>query len=223
MNNDPVGQARQHREAILEKVHDQKRERILAVAEDLFFQRGYAGTTMSEIVEQLGVAKPYLYYYFSNKAEIYETLALRSSHACLTAMHFDASDTRRALDKLTEGLQRFARANIHYFKSGTFAYRESAIRHPAVDRKVRSLARGFYKELRALLEEGRRDGDLEFDNTKLTAFAIGSIAGFLYTWYKPDGSIPPEEMAEQLTAILLRIAGARPQSSPTRRRRSPSR
>ncbi|MFC7516837.1 TetR/AcrR family transcriptional regulator [Herbaspirillum sp. GCM10030257] len=221
MKNDPIGDARQHREMILEEVHDQKRERILAVAEELFFQRGYAGTTMSDIVEQLGVAKPYLYYYFSNKAEIYETLTLRSSHACLTAMHFDASDTRPAVEKLREGLQRFATANVLYFKSGTFAYRESATRHPEVDRKVRNLARKFYKELRSLLEEGREDGDIDFEDAKLTAFAIGSIAGFLYTWYKPDGAISPEDMAAQLTSILLRIAGDRQRTTRARRRSCP--
>lgn len=215
MKKNKIQEAQQHRQSLVEGVHDQKREQILEVAEELFFRQGYAGTTIADIVAQLGVTKPYLYYYFPSKDSIYETLCLRSSHACLTAMHFDAGDTRPAAEKLVEGLHRFATANILYFKSGTFAYRESAVRHPAMDRKVRALARRFYEELRALLEQGRRDGDLDFENTKFTAIGIGSIAGFLYTWYKPDGAIGPEEMVQQLMPILLKIAGAksRPQKA----------
>lgn len=209
MKNNAGLTPQQQRLSIVEGVHDQKREGILEVAEDLFFRHGYAGTTIADIVEQLGVTKPYLYYYFGSKADIYETLCLRASHACLTAMHFDASDTRPAAEKLHEGLHRFASANILHFKSGTFAYRESAVRHPVMDRKVRALARTFYDELRQLLEQGRSAGDLEFEDTKFTAIAIGSIAGFLYTWYKPNGAIGPDQMVQQLVPILLKIAGAR--------------
>jgi len=209
MKKNKIQEAQQHRQAIVEGVHDQKRERILEVAEELFFRRGYAGTTIADIVDQLGVTKPYLYYYFPSKDSIYETLCLRASHACLTAMHFEPDDPRSATEKLREGLQRFASANIRFFKSGTFAYRESAVRHPAMDRKVRALARDFYRELRELLEQGRNDGELDFVDTKFTAIGIGSIAGFLYTWYKPDGAIGPDEMVAQLMHLLLKIAGAR--------------
>lgn len=190
-------------------IHDQKREQILHVAEDLFFRRGYAVTTIADIVDKLGVTKPFLYYYFSSKNDIFETLCWRASIACLTAMHFEKDDTRPAIEKLREGLHRFAAANIEYFKSGTFAYREGGALEPAFMKKLRTLARRFYRELSELLEQARRDGELDFDNTRLTGMAIGSIAGFMYTWYKPNGRLGPEQMVEQLTHILLKIAGAK--------------
>lgn len=201
--------ARQHRQEIADDVHDQKRERILEVAEDLFFRKGYAGTTIADIVDELGVTKPYLYYYFNNKNEIFETLCWRSSVACLTSMRFDADDARPAAEKLRDGLHHFAAANITYFKAGTFAYREGAALDPALMKSLRTLARRFYGELSALLEEGKRNGDCDFDNAKLTALAIGGVATSLYTWYKPDGEIASEEMVEQLTQIMLKIAGVK--------------
>lgn len=209
MNKPTKRRTRQTLQSIAGDVHDQKRERILAVAEDLFFRHGYAGTTTADIVERLGVTKPYLYYYFSSKNDIFQTLSWRAAHACLTAMHFDESDERPAIDKLREGLHRFAAANINYFKSGTFAYREGGALQPAFMKKLRAMARRFYDELCTLLEDARQDGELDFDNTKLTALSIGSVAGFMYTWYKPGGRIGPDEMVEQLTHILLKIAGAR--------------
>jgi len=47
------------------------RERLLAGATGLFASKGYASTTVREIVERAGVTKPVLYYYFRSKEGIY--------------------------------------------------------------------------------------------------------------------------------------------------------
>ena len=47
------------------------RQRLLASAAKLFARKGYASTTVREIVEAAGVTKPVLYYYFPNKEGIY--------------------------------------------------------------------------------------------------------------------------------------------------------
>jgi AcrR family transcriptional regulator len=47
------------------------RARLLCGATGLFASRGYAATTVREIVERAGVTKPVLYYYFSSKEGIY--------------------------------------------------------------------------------------------------------------------------------------------------------
>jgi TetR/AcrR family transcriptional regulator len=47
------------------------RKRLLERATDLFARKGYASTTVREIVQAAGVTKPVLYYYFRNKEGIY--------------------------------------------------------------------------------------------------------------------------------------------------------
>ena len=47
------------------------RERLLSGATGLFASKGYAATTVREIVERAGVTKPVLYYYFRSKEGIY--------------------------------------------------------------------------------------------------------------------------------------------------------
>ena len=47
------------------------RERLLSGATGLFASKGYAATTVREIVERAGVTKPVLYYYFGNKEGLY--------------------------------------------------------------------------------------------------------------------------------------------------------
>lgn len=47
------------------------RGRLLSGATELFASKGYAATTVREIVERAGVTKPVLYYYFRSKEGIY--------------------------------------------------------------------------------------------------------------------------------------------------------
>ncbi|MBI5408782.1 MAG: TetR/AcrR family transcriptional regulator [Nitrospirae bacterium] len=50
------------------------RGRLLGAALDIFNERGYAASSVREIVKAAGVTKPMLYYYFRNKEGIYTEL-----------------------------------------------------------------------------------------------------------------------------------------------------
>ncbi len=47
------------------------REKLLDTAIRIFAEKGYAGTSVREIVEQAGVSKPVLYYYFKSKEGLF--------------------------------------------------------------------------------------------------------------------------------------------------------
>jgi AcrR family transcriptional regulator len=49
---------------------DQTRERILRTASELFVERGYAGTSVRDISERLGMTKGSLYYHFASKDDL---------------------------------------------------------------------------------------------------------------------------------------------------------
>lgn len=51
-----------------------KKEALLKAALELFTRKGYAATSVREIVAAAGVTKPVLYYYFKNKEGIYLAL-----------------------------------------------------------------------------------------------------------------------------------------------------
>ncbi|HEU5308208.1 MAG TPA: helix-turn-helix domain-containing protein [Acidimicrobiia bacterium] len=50
------------------------RERILTVANELFTEQGYEGTSLREIADRLDITKAALYYHFRSKDEILQTL-----------------------------------------------------------------------------------------------------------------------------------------------------
>lgn len=202
-------QARTSRQKCITPGTDEKRERILKVAERLFAAQGYTNTTMEQIVRELGVSKPFVYYYFHNKQEIFETLSWRPAVECFTTMDFAADDLRPAHVKVTEGLERLIRATIAHHPAAFFPYREPQVYRPEYLAAQKKLANHFYDRLCQLLEQGRRDGMLDFSETRITALAACSIPGFLYNWYRPDGRLAPDAMVRELSKLAWRVIGLR--------------
>ena len=193
---------------------DEKRERILKAAERLFAAQGYANTTMEQIVRALGVSKPFVYYYFHSKQEIFETLSWLPTVECFTTMDFAADDLRPAHVKVTEGLERLIRATIAHHPAAFFPYREPQVYRPDYLAAQKKLANHFYDRLCPLLEQGRRDGMFDFSETRITAMAACSIPGFLYNWYRPDGRLAPDAMVRELSKLAWRVIGLRESAPP---------
>lgn len=202
---------------------DEKRERILLVAEELFAQNGYANTTMDQIVRQLGVTKPFVYYYFKSKQEIFEVLSWKPTVECFTTMDFAEDDVRPAHEKIMDGLERLIRSTLQYYPAAFFPYREPQAYRPEYRAAQKQLANHFYDRMCSLLEEGRKDGTLDFSETKITALAACSLPGFLFNWYRPDGRLSSDLVAKELTRLACRVIGLRaaPASSTSSTRKTP--
>lgn len=56
---------------------DDTRERILAVAEAAVLAKGFAGTSIDEIIAEVGITKSGFFYHFKDKAELAKGLLLR--------------------------------------------------------------------------------------------------------------------------------------------------
>lgn len=59
---------------IAQSIRDQRRDRILQTAREVFFEAGYGAATMSMIATRLGGSKATLYAYFRNKEDLFSEI-----------------------------------------------------------------------------------------------------------------------------------------------------
>lgn len=59
------------------KEPEERRNEILDVAQMLFFSKGYAKTTVNDILQVIGIAKGTFYYYFKSKEEVMDAVVMR--------------------------------------------------------------------------------------------------------------------------------------------------
>lgn len=208
-SRDPRETARAGRQRAPTAATDEKRERVMAVAARLFFEQGFAATTIDRIAAELGVTKPFVYYYFRDKLALLEAVCWGPTVEATASMDFADDDARPAHRKLAEGIERLVRTTVAHHPAGTLPYRELQAFSPRYRKAHRQRFDHFYARMTALLEQARAEGRAGFEDPKVTALAAASIPGFLYTWYRPDGRLPRDELVAQLTRIALRAVGLR--------------
>ncbi|EGF91599.1 bacterial regulatory protein, tetR family protein [Asticcacaulis biprosthecium C19] len=78
---------------------DQRRDRILQVAREVFFEVGYAGASMSTISSRLGGSKATLYAYFASKEDLFAAIVRDSCQemAAVFEAHIGTDDLRQSL------------------------------------------------------------------------------------------------------------------------------
>jgi AcrR family transcriptional regulator len=85
----------------------QRREQILAAAQEVFAQRGYHGSSLDEIAQASGTSKALIYEHFASKRELHETLL--SEHAAELFRRFEANAAQGATgeERLRSGVDAF--------------------------------------------------------------------------------------------------------------------
>lgn len=179
--------------------------RLMAAATRLFAERGYDRTSVQEIVEASGVTKGALYHYFGSKDDL-----LHEIYGRLLRLQQERLDTFAGAEAPVEERLREAAADvvvttIDNLDDAMIFFRSMHQLSPEKHKQVRTERRRYHERFRALVEEGQQKGvfstatpaDLVVD------YHFGSVH-HLGSWYRPDGPLAPQEVADHLADLLLR-------------------
>ena len=200
---------RGHRFQDPERAQARRRDILLAAAR-VFARLGYDGATLDDIAVQFGATKAAIYYHFHSKEAIYTEIratAVRDAIARLEAILArgeppEATLRAAILDLVSHifgDLDRYA--NI--LRTGRQLSAESY-------ETVRVLQRQYERLIGAVVEEGIAAGVFARRDPKLMTFTMLRACLSVADWYSPDGPLPPEVIAEQVTDQVLASVRAVP-------------
>lgn len=110
------------------------RDRIIAAADELFYQRGFAPTSFADIAERVQLSRGNFYYHFKTKDEILAAVIVRrraKTQAMLDAWAADAPDATGRLRRFAEMLIRNQDAIQRYgCPVGTLCTELAKLGHP---------------------------------------------------------------------------------------------
>ncbi|QKW05671.1 TetR/AcrR family transcriptional regulator [Streptomyces sp. NA04227] len=179
-------------------------QRLLAAATRLFAEQGYDRTSVQEIVESAGVTKGALYHYFGSKEEL-----LLEVYARVLRLQQERLDDFAQAEGPVERRLRDAAADvvvttIDNLDDASIFFRSMHHLGPENHKRVRAERRRYHERFRALVEEGQRSGVFS-DATPadlVVDYHFGSVH-HLSTWYRPDGPLSPQQVADHLADLLL--------------------
>ncbi|GAB2459467.1 TetR/AcrR family transcriptional regulator [Jatrophihabitans fulvus] len=177
-------------------------ERLLAVAVDVFNERGYDGTSMEDLGKRLGIAKSAIYHHVSGKEEL-----LRLSVDRALGGLFAVADEVRATDvRAVARLELLVRGSVEVLQRElphvTLLLRVRG--NTPTERDALERRREFDRYVAGLVRQAGRDGDLRTDlPPMLTAHLLYGLVNSLTEWYRPGRRAAGPSLADAVVAFAF--------------------
>ncbi|MCX3063817.1 TetR/AcrR family transcriptional regulator [Streptomyces sp. GXMU-J5] len=180
-------------------------QRLLAAATRLFADRGYDRTSVQEIVEAAGVTKGALYHYFGSKEDLLQEVYARVLRLQQERLDMFAEQDAPVERRLRDAAADVVVTTIENLDDAAIFFRSMHHLSPEKNKQVRAERRRYHERFRALIEEGQKKGVFTTDTPAdlVVDYHFGSVH-HLSTWYRPDGPLTPQQLADQLADLLLR-------------------
>lgn len=191
------------RDAVLDS-----RQEILRVAARLFQQQGYDATSMNDVAAALNLSKGGLYHHFQSKDEILFNLM---DHA-LDITHQRVIDAVRGITDPEQRLRTLIRLHMEVVLSVrdreiTVMLHENHPLPPPLRRRINARKKDYVHFLENLIAEVQRARQSRSSvQPRAAAFALLGMLNWVYQWYKPEGALNAEELAQHYTTIFFQGA-----------------
>ena len=181
-------------------------ESLLEVAVAVFNERGYDATSMDELAARLGITKSAIYHHVPSKVELLRRALDRALDALFAVTEEPGATAGRAIDRL----EHVVRGSVHVLAAElpfvTLLLRvrgNSPVEQAALERRRR-----FDRIVTDLVRAAEAEGDVRPDvDPALTSRLLFGTVNSLTEWYRPDGDLSPDALADAV--VTTTFAGLR--------------
>src|ERR1700723_755626 len=185
---------------------EQRRQQLVAVALELFAQRGYRATTMDDIAEAAGVTKPLVYQHFSSKRALYLELVDSIAQELLIAVRGAVMRAEGPRQQVEMGFAAYFKLVINREAEFRLLYGRDHSDDKELGRALRMVEDAIAEAIDPLIDAG-----LDDNHRRLLAYAVVGLAegaSRRFIEQRPDISGAVEEEAERLAQRMADLAWA---------------
>ncbi len=176
---------------------------ILEAASNLFIKRGYEGTSMQDIAQELKISRSALYYYFKNKEEILASLTEGLTIVAERLASQVVEKGKEPEEALRELVHQHAKLILlHPVQFRVVDQAEGSL--PENQRKIAESARRILlQKFTDVIQRGIDSGRFRLVNARVSAFALIGMCNWTAWWFKSDGLKTADEIADILADLSL--------------------
>ena len=180
-----------------------RKEQIIEVSSRLFSQKGFVGTSMRDIAGELDIEAASLYSHIKSKDEILEEICFRKADEFIKAI----DDVNDIYFNAEERLLMAVKSHIkilcsELYSSSVFLHEWRHLNGPKLE-EFKMLRNRYEGEFRKILQNGEDENIFDTVDKKFAVLTILSTLNWITEWYKPGGTMKPEEIAENLCNFIL--------------------
>ena len=178
------------------------KESIVEVARRRFAEHGYAGTSLNEIADEVGIRRPSLLHHFPSKEALYRAVLLESFGDW-------ASLVDQAIEEPRQGwpqVERMLRAAFRFFEERPDFVRlvrwEALEGGPILREELNVLLKPFFERGAAFLEREMDAGRLRrYDARQLLLTGYGAVLSYLSDGHLMSGLLDTDPLSRKALAV----------------------
>jgi AcrR family transcriptional regulator len=176
---------------------------LLAVAVEVFNERGYDGTSMEHLSRAAGISKSSIYHHVRGKEELLNRAVGRALDGLFGILDQPEALTGRAVQRLEYVTRRTAVVLMEELPYVTLLLRVRG--NTKTERWAMERRREFDQRVSELLKAAVAEGDLSTDvEARLATRLLFGMINSLVEWYRPDAKGGAER--EQVADAVVRLA-----------------
>lgn len=180
-------------------------ERLLAAASRLFAERGFAPTSVQDIVELAGVTKGAMYHYYTSKDDLLQQIYTRLLVVQAERLADIADAPGPVADRLREAAADVVVSTLEHLDDAMVSFRSMHMLPADRQAQVRADRRRYHERFRALIEKGQAEGVFRADlPADLVTHQFFGGVHHLGSWYRADGELAPVAIGASFAELLLR-------------------
>jgi len=194
------------------------RQHLLHAALKCFARRGYAATSVQEIVDTAKVSKPALYYYFADKADLFQAIVDTAHDERYRLMRGAAERGRTLVERLEHivaEIFEYSLRNRELMRLA-FATAFAAAGDAPGQMKCREKGRRNFEFIKSLIEQGQAAGELNasFTAEELTMGIYGQLNSYVMIRLLVPECPLNRETAQRIVQLFFDGAHAQAQLAP---------
>jgi AcrR family transcriptional regulator len=177
-------------------------ESLLAVAAEVFTERGYDGTSMEQLAAAAGITKSSFYHHVEGKEDLLRLSLDRALDGLFAVLESEGARTGPAIDRLEHVLRGSVHVLVERLPHVTLLLRvrgNTEVQRRALDRR-----REFDAAVTQLVREAELAGDLRVGPDRgVAARLLFGMINSVTEWYSPAGGLQAKDLADAVVAVAL--------------------
>lgn len=176
---------------------------FVAAATRLFAEKGYKGTSIADIANELGLTTASLYYHVSGKQELLLRVldaAMADFLSRLEAIADSEVGHRAKLRLAVENHLDFVLTNP---QAVTVFLRERRFLTSPYKEQYQSRVDAYDRRFTAIIQDAMDAGDIPPGDAVLVRLSILGMINWIVAWYRPGGRLDAKRILEVMTELIV--------------------
>lgn len=192
---------------------DDRMVEIIHKASNIFYEKGFDGTSMNDIAEAMGLTKAGLYHHVESK----EDLLFKIMNFAMDWMEREVLEPAKGISDPQERLRwmiwRHGRQMLEGGSAVAIVAEELLALSPKRRQQIIARRQGYFNQVRAAIEAMRGQGKLRQVDPTVAAFSLFGMLLWLPRWYEPEGTLSTSQALDEVIGLffngLLKPGGAK--------------